>query len=174
MTSANVIVGAVLAVPAMILAWLCAGPHSPRLAAAVVAMVVGVALIPLASAGATPSPQKLAKIADALELPGHTVRDRAVGNGRCRPTCSELRRTAVAEGSSFTKVGAEVFAVLSRRGFTMRTYPHTADEPLRIDAISKKLWVSIELRRTTLVRTTISAVFLAQGPAPEHEIGEDL
>ncbi|MEY2470059.1 MAG: hypothetical protein QOF21_2757 [Actinomycetota bacterium] len=174
MKSANLIVGASLAVPAMVVAWLCAGPHRPRLLAAAVAMVAGVALIPLASHGATPSPARLAEIADAIGLPGSTVRDSSVGNGRCRPSCTELRRVAVAEGSSFVKVGAQVFAALQTRGFTVKVYPHAVGAPQRIDATSKKLWVSIELRQTTLVKTTIAEVFLAQGPAPDHSVGDDV
>ena len=174
MTSANLIVGALLGVPAMVLAWLLTGPHRARTAATVVVMIVSVALIPIASHGATPSPQKLAEMADALGLPGRTVRDSSLGNGRCRPACSELRRVAVADGSSFTKVGAEVLATLQTRGFTTRSYPHAPGDPFRIDATSKRLWISIELRRTTSLRTTIAEVFLAQGPAPHHEVGEDL
>jgi len=168
------LVGALLAIPAGLGVWLAAGPHRFRTAASAIAMVLGVALIPLASAGATPSTGRLAELADSIGLPGTTIRDRAIGNGRCRPACSELRRTAVVDGISIVKVRAQVVGALKSAGYEVRVYSHAPNAPQRIDAGGKKVLVSLELRRTTEARTTIAAVFLAQGPAPDHEVGPDL
>jgi hypothetical protein len=164
-------IGATVAIPATIIAWALAGPHRFRTWIAAVVMVVGVVLTPLASSGATPSPARLATIADDLELPGATVRDVRLGSGRCRPACSELRRTAVVRDISYAKVRAQITGILRASGFEVRIYAHRVGQPLRIDAKKRRLLASFELRQVSASETRIASVFIAKGPAPDHEVG---
>lgn len=164
-------VQAVVALPAMVTAWLVAGPHRHRTWLTAGVMLAGVVLQPVAVAGVTPSPNRLAAIVDGFELPGETVRDVKIGNGRCRPACSELRRTAVATGMSFTKARAGVEGLLRAHGFTVRFYGYGPGDPLRIDAENDALRAQFELRAVTLDETRIAQVWLAKGPAPAHEVG---
>ncbi len=164
-------VGATVAVPATIVAWALAGPHRFRTWVAAAVMIVAVALTPLASSGATPSPARLAVIANDLGLPGTTVRDVRIGSGRCRPACSELRRTAVVRDISYAKVRAQITGILRASGFEVRVYAHKVGQPLRIDAKKPRLLASFEVRQVTTSETRVASVFIAKGPPPDHEVG---
>jgi hypothetical protein len=161
----------VTGVPAAGAAWLLVGPHRRREWVTAGVFVVSLFLLPVGSAGATPSPERLQRIVNAIELPGVTQRDVRVGNGRCRPTCSELRRTAVAKGVSFDKVKAQIEGILRYRGFTVREYGYDTGEPLRIDATSDDYYASFELRNVTPGETRIAHVWIARGPKSEHKVG---
>ncbi len=165
-------VGATLAVPAALLAWVLAGPHARRTALTAATMVLGVALVPLVSAGATPSPARLSAMVDDLGLPGETVREVHVGSGRCRPECSEIRRTSVAKGIAFAKVRAQLAGILRASGFDVRVYSHDIGEPVRIDAAKPKLRAQFALVwNPASFETRISSVVIARGPASDHEVG---
>lgn len=164
-------VGVLVAVPAMLAAWFLMGNHQHRLVAAAVAMLAGLATIPIATSGATPSTGRLAEMADYLALPGKRIREVRIGNGRCRPACSELRRVSVVDGLSFVKVVSQHRIALASRGYAVREYAHDVDEPTRIDAMKGKLTVSLELRQLNDVRTRIAAVFIVAGPTPDTSVG---
>lgn len=164
-------VQAVVALPAMVVAWLLAGAHPHRTWLAVGAMVVGLATQPVAAAGVVPSAARLAQTVDAIGLPGEITRDVRVGNGRCRPSCSELRRTAVAKGIAYAKARAQVEGILRARGFKVTLYGHRPGEPERIDALSDDLLAQFELRQIALDQTRIAAVWIARGPAADSEVG---
>ena len=164
-------VEAVLAVPAMIVAWVLAGPHPRRTWITAAVMMVGVLLQPLAAAGATPSLPRLAQIVDDVGLPGTTIRDVRVGNGRCRPACSELRRTSVARGIAYAKARGQVDSALRAQGYEIKAYGHRAGQPERIDARKGKVFVQIELRHTQLDETRIAQVWITLGPRPDTQIG---
>jgi hypothetical protein len=164
-------VQAVVALPAMVVAWLLAGPHRARTWVTAAAMIVGLALQPVATSGATPSPTRLAQIVDALGLPGTTVREVRIGNGRCRPACSELRRTTVARGMSYASARAEVEGLMRARGFAVKMYGHHAGQPERIDANSDTLRAQFELRESSLAVTRIAQVWIAVGPTPSNTVG---
>jgi hypothetical protein len=167
----RVAVGLVLAAPAAIVAWLLVGAHPRRTLITAVAMLVGLLVIPLASAGATPSPARLRQIADAIGVPGKVVHEVQIGNGRCRPACSELRRTSVASGSSYVKYRAQIEGALTARGFEIKRYARRAGEPDRIDAVSERLLVSVDMRMLDLSRTRIAQIYIARGPKPDHSVG---
>jgi len=164
-------VQAVLALPVIVVAWFAAGSHRWRTAITVGAMVVGLGLQPVATAGITPSTRKLASIVDGLSLPGKTVRNVTVGNSRCRPACSELRRITIAKGLSYASARAEVEGNLRARGFTVRMYPHRAGEPERIDAENRVLQAQFELRYLAPAETRIASVWLVKGPTPDTSVG---
>jgi hypothetical protein len=164
-------IGLLVAVPAMVAAWSLAGNHERRLVITAVAMVAGLVTIPIASSGATPSTGRLVEFANHLSLPGTVVREVRIGSGRCRPACSELRRTSVMDGISFVKVVSQHRIALASRGFTVKEYAHAVGEPTRIDGVRGKIAVSLELRRIDEVRTRIASVFLAEGPTPDTSVG---
>ncbi|MBA2607815.1 MAG: hypothetical protein H0U92_02645 [Actinobacteria bacterium] len=163
--------GSLLAIPALTIAWVLAGNHRHRMAITVAAMAVSLVAIPFASAGATPSTGHLASIADDIGLPGKTQREIRIGDGRCRPACSELRRTSVIDGISFVKAVAQARIILLSRGYAVREYGHRVGAPTRIDASRRKVLVSLELQSITPTRTRIAAIFLAQGPTPDTSVG---
>ena len=165
------VLGGLLAVPAAALSWWAVGPGSQRALWPVAVAVLALILIPAAASGITASPARLAQIADDADLPGRVVSERSFGNGRCEPSCSELRRTLVLDGVSFTKARAQVVNILKARGYTVKLYSTRPDRPQRVDAGTEAVLVSIEMRRTSLVKTTIEAHFFAQGPASSREIG---
>lgn len=164
-------VQAALALPAMIVAWLLVGPHQWRTGLTVAAMTLGLVLQPLATSGATPSPARLAQTVDSLGLPGDNPRDVYIGNARCRPACSELRRTTVARGISYAKARARVEGLMRVHGFKVRMYGHRAGAPERIDAESDDLLVQFELRQVALGETRVASVWLPRGPTPDTEVG---
>lgn len=162
---------AVVAVPAMIVAWLLAGPHPQRTWIAAGVMVAALFVQPLAASGATPSPTRLARIVNALGLPGKTTHEVRIGNGRCRPACSELRRVSIVRGESYASARSDFEGNLRARGFDVRLYGHHAGEPERIDASNDKYLVQLELRVVSLGVTRVSQVWVARGPAPAHSVG---
>ena len=164
-TSPHLIVGGLLAVPAMVAAWVLAGPNAPRLVAAVVAMAAGVALMPFASHGATPSPHRLSEITDAIGLPGKTATEKLSGNGRCRPLCSTVERDMYADGMSFAKVRAQTIGILKARGFRV-----TGDRV----ATSPKMDILFQLTSVTLTRTKLHLSVVANGPTPTASVGDDI
>lgn len=170
-TSPILPLGSLLAIPAMTLAWVLVGNHPRRTTIAAAAMIAGLVAIPVASTGATPSTGRLASIANDIDLPGTIERDVRIGDGRCRPVCSELRRTSVVGGIAFVKARTQVRAALVGHGYSVRVYAHAAGAPQRIDAAKGKILVSLELRLLSDGRTRIAAVFLAQGPAPDTSVG---
>lgn len=161
----------VLAVPAMVVAWLAAGPHRQRTWIVVAAMVVALVLQSVASSGITPSPARAAQLVDDLGLPGELIRETKVGNGRCRPSCSELRRVSVAKNISYAKARANVEGLLRAHGFTVKMYAHAPGAPERIDAANDDFLVQFELRQVAPGETRISAVWLARGPRSDFEVG---
>jgi hypothetical protein len=161
----------VVGLPAALVAWLLTGPHPRREWMTAGVVVVSLALLPLAAAGATPSPERLQRVVNALELPGETTRDVRIGNGRCRPSCSELRRTAIARGTAFDKVRSQLEGILRYRGFEVREYAYNPGEPLRIDAQTDDYFASFELRQNTPGVTRIAQVWIARGPKSENKIG---
>lgn len=169
--SANLVVGSTLALPALLVAWALAGPHRHRTLLTAVAVVAAVALVPLASAGATPSTARLAALVDDIGLPGRVQRETRIGNGRCRIACSEIRRVAVVERLAFAKVHGKVYFALRSRGFEVKLYDYAVGAPARIDAKYKKILVSVELRAVGENRTRVATVVLADGPAPSHSVG---
>lgn len=170
-TSPVLPLGSLLALPATTVAWVLVGNHDRRTTIAAAAMIVGLLAMPVASAGATPSTGRLASIANNLDLPGTVERDVRLGDGRCRPVCSELRRTSVVDGIAFAKARTQVRAALVGHGYSVRVYAHAVGAPQRIDAAKGKVLVSLELRLLNDGRTRIAAVFLAQGPAPNTSVG---
>lgn len=161
----------VLAVPAMVGTWLAAGPHRHRTWIVVGAMVAALALQPVTASGITPSPSRVAQIVDALGLPGRTVRESSVGNARCRPACSELRRVSSVTGISYAKARANVEGLLRAHGFKVHVYPHSAGAPERIDAQNDEFLVQFELRSVSQTTTRIASVWLARGPRSDFEVG---
>ncbi|HVT76484.1 MAG TPA: hypothetical protein VHD87_05600 [Acidimicrobiales bacterium] len=168
---ARLALGLCVPVPAAIAAWLLAGAHAWRTAVTAVAMVVGIAFMPLASHGATPSPARLSALADHLGLPGVKVHEVRIGNGRCRPSCSEVRRVSTAKGSSFVKTAAELQAALRVRGFTVKLFAHAVGAPTVISAESSRITAEFELRPVDLDVTRIAGTFIAKGPTPAHSVG---
>lgn len=164
-------VEAVLALPAMLVVWVLAGPHPQRTWLTTACMVAGLLLQPLAAAGATPSVARLAQIVDSVGLPGEHVRDVRVGNGRCRPACSELRRTSVARGIAYAKARGQVDGALRANGYELKVYGRRAGEPERMDARKGKIFVQIELRQTKLDETRIAQVWITRGPRPSNQVG---
>lgn len=164
-------VQAVIALPALLVAWFLCGPHPRRSWIAAAVMLVGLIVQPLATAGVTPSPDRLAQIIDALDLPGETVRDIKVGNSRCRPACSELRRTGVVKGIAFIKAKGQIDSIMRAHGFTVKEYGHRVGEPTRIDVSNDDLLGQFELRFVALGETRIAQVWIARGPASDVEIG---
>ena len=165
MVRSHLLVGLVVVVPTMVIAWLAVGPSRWRTASVVVAMVVGLALMPLASHGATPSPARLQQVADAIGLPGKTVRDRTAGTGRCRPICSELHRRSVVDGVSFVKARAQVIGILKARQFAV------TESPTKARATRGRLAIQVTLTQTSLDRTTVNLDVFALGPTPAHSVG---
>jgi hypothetical protein len=165
------IVGSLLAIPAALLAWALASAERHRTWITGAAMLAAVACIPLAITGATPSTARLAEIADGIGLPGRVVRDHRLGNGRCRPACSEIRRVAFVDDDSLAAVEFGVTSAFRRRGYELTIYPHASGVPARIDAKRGRTLVSVEIASITLARTRIATVFIAQGPAPHHSVG---
>lgn len=164
-------VQAVLAVPAMLVAWLLIGPHRRRTWITAGVMVAGLLLQGVAASGATPSPARLSRMIDSFGLPGETVRDVHVGNGRCRPACSEVRRVSIARNIAYAKARARIEGLMRAHGFTVTMYGHHAGEPERIDAEKDKLRVQFELRVAKLGETHIAHVWIADGPTPDNEVG---
>jgi hypothetical protein len=167
----RVLLGLCVPVPAAIVAWGLAGPHRFRTWVTAAAMVVGVACMPIAGAGATPSPARLSHTVDRLGLPGTNVHEVRIGNGRCRPACSEVRRVWKATGSSFVKFSAQVEGALRSREFTVRTFSHRIGAPSIITAENDDLIASFELRAVSLNETRIAGTFIAKGPTPTHSVG---
>lgn len=165
------VLAALLAAPAAALSWWAVGPGPQRSLWPTAVTVLALLTIPTASSGITPSPGRLSQIADSADLPGRVVSETRFGNGRCAPSCSEIRRTFVVDGVSFTKARAQTVGILKRRGYTVKLYSTRPDRPQRIDAGTADVLVSIEMRRTSLVKTTVEAHFFAQGPESSREIG---
>lgn len=166
------IVGGLLGGGAALLSWLLIGPGEQRTLWAVAFLVIGLALVPVASSGATPSVGRLSHMADDLGLPGRVVReDGRKGNGRCRPACSELHRVVVSETSSFTKVRTQVSNALKQHGYLVHVYGTSPTEPQRMTATSKKAKIEVVMLRTSTVRTTIELFLFAQGPEGSSQIG---
>ena len=164
-------VEAVVAVPAMIAAWVLVGPHRQRTWITAGVMVVAVIVQPLAASGATPSPTRLARIVDHLGFPGETRHEVRIGNGRCRPACSELRRVTVVRNQSYVSARADFEGNLRARGFEIRQYGHHAGEAERIDAQNDDYMVQLELRIIGVGVTRVSQVWVARGPTPRHSVG---
>lgn len=164
-------VQAVVALPALLAAWFFAGPHRLRTVVTVGVVVAGLALQPVATSGTTPSPQRLGDIVDGFGLPGETVRDVHVGNGRCRPACSELRRVSMARGLAYAKARAQVEGLMRARGFEVLMFGHHPGEPERIDARNDHLRAQFELRVVELGVTRISQVWITLGPRPDRQVG---
>lgn len=169
--SSNLLVGLVLGVPALAATWLLAGPHRHRTLMSAAAVVVAVALVPIASAGATPSTARLSSIVDAIELPGRVQREVRIGNGRCSNACSEIRRVAVVDRLAFAKVYGQVYFALRTHGFKVKLYKYDVGAPARIDAQYKNILLSVELRSIPTNRTRIATVALADGPTPSTSVG---
>jgi hypothetical protein len=134
-------------------------------------MVLGVAAIPAAAAGATPSTGRLMSIANDLGFPGRIEHQTVIGNGRCRPACSELRRDAFVEDSSFASVRGLTLGVLREHRYTFEEYPEQVGGPVRIDASKGKVMISLEITFVSLARTRVAEIFIAKGPAPHHSVG---
>lgn len=164
-------IGLCVIVPAMLATWLLADPLRWRTVVTAAVMVVGCLLIPVASAGATPSTSRLAQIADGFHIPGKLVNEVRIGTGRCRPACSEIRRVAMVRGSSFAKVRSYVGTVMRAQGFEVREYGFARGAPARIDAVKAHLAVAFELRAADLDVTRIAETVVALGPAPAHSVG---
>ena len=164
-------VGVLTAVPPLVIAWLVAGPHAPRMLAAAAAMTLGIAAIPIASSGATPSAARLEQIADGLNLPGRIERNRTLGNGRCRDACSEVRRVTLVEDIAFAKFVGQLHGVLYAKHYTVKEYAHHQGEPLRIDASKGKVLAQFEIRFIDLGKTRVASIFIADGPEPTHRVG---
>jgi hypothetical protein len=167
----RVVLGLCVPIPAAIVAWLLAGADRLRTVVTAVVMVVGVALMPLAASGATPSPARLSAMIDNLRLPGTTQHEVRIGNGRCRPACSEVRRVSTANGSAFAKVSAQVQGALRVRKFTVRLFSHRVGAPTVITAENDKMIANFELRMESLGKTRIAGTFIAKGPTPAHSVG---
>jgi hypothetical protein len=165
------LLGLCIPVPAAIAAWFLAGSHSLRTAITAVVMIVGVAVMPLAASGATPSPARLSAMVDGLGLPGVKVHEMRIGNGRCRPACSEVRRVSTARGIAFAKVAAQLQGALRVRKFTVRLFPHRPGAPTRITAENDDMTAEFELRVVELGETRIAGTFVAKGPPPAHSVG---
>lgn len=163
--------GAVVIVPAMVASWVLAGPIRERNAVVTAVLVVGIVGLPFAVMGATPSTAQLVKITNSMRFPGEVQRDIRVGSGRCRPACSELRRTLLVSGVGFAKARSGVMTSLRYRNFTIKEYGRVAGAPLRIDAQRNKIKISIELREVDLDNTRIALIVLVDGPAPDYEVG---
>ena len=134
-------------------------------------MVLALALQPLATSGATPSTARLQQIIDDIGLPGETIGEVRVGNGRCRPSCTELRRTSVVKGMSYAKVRGQIDGLMRAHGFELKVYGHHPGQPERIDASSDRFLVQLELRDIGLAETRVAQVWIARGPAPEGRVG---
>ncbi len=169
--SPTLIVGSLLALPAALLAWGLAATERHRTWITALAMMVAVALLPLATHGATPSTGRLAEIADGLQLPGVVARDHRLGNGRCRNACSEIRRVAFVDEEPEAAVEFRITSTLKKRGYQVTLYPHAPLTPQRIDAKRGKILVSIEIRIISVTRTRIAEIFLTEGPAPDTSVG---
>ncbi len=169
--SSNFFVGVLLAGPALAVAWTLSGPHRQRTLLSGAAVAVAIALVPVASAGATPSTARLSSMVDTIGLPGRVQRETRIGNGRCRSACSEIRRVAVVERLAFAKVYGQVYFALKSRGFEVKLYEYAVGAPARIDAKYKNILVSLELRSLTSNRIRIATVALADGPTPSHSVG---
>ena len=164
-------VQAVVAIPAMVVVWLLAGPHLWRTRLVALAMVAGLATQPFATSGITASPQRLAQTVDHIGLPGDVVRQVFVGNGRCAPACSELRRTVRVKGVAYAKARAQVEGIMRARGFKVTLYGHRAGQPERIDAVSDDLLAQFELRSVAPDETRVASVWIVRGPTPKNEVG---
>jgi hypothetical protein len=165
------VVGVFVCVPATLLAWSLAGPVPSRTSVTAALLVASVVALPFALSGATPSVGRLAQIADGLEFPGKVAHEVRLGTGRCRPACSEIRRTIIARGSSLSKFQALTVAALRSRGYALREYPYGPGQPIRVDAKHGKVLVSLDIRPVDLDTTRIAATFIADGPAPAHSVG---
>lgn len=163
--------GVVVIIPAIVAAWILAGPIRERTAVVTAVLVVGVVGLPFAVMGATPSTAQLVKITNSMRFPGDVQRDVRVGSGRCRPACSELRRTLLVSGVGFAKARSGVMTSLRYRKFEIKEYGRVAGAPLRIDAQRNKIKISIELREVDLDNTRIALIVLVDGPAPDYEVG---
>jgi hypothetical protein len=161
----------VVAIPAVLIAWAVTGAVASRAAVAALAAVVGLAVTPLATSGITPSTARLSALADHIGMPGRTVREVRIGDGRCRTACSEIRRISVVEGMSFTKAYGLTLGALKARGYDTKRYAFAPNAPARIDASRGKILVSLELRNQGQGRTRVAAVFLAKGPRPDTSVG---
>ncbi|MDP1794238.1 MAG: hypothetical protein Q8K63_08895 [Acidimicrobiales bacterium] len=164
-------VGIATALPALLAAWSVTGPHRLRTVVAAVAAVLGVVAIPIAASGATPSPARLATLADEIGLPGRVTREVRIGDGRCRSACSEIRRTAIAADISFAKAYARTHGALQSAGYETRRFAYSAGAPAIIHARKGKILVQLELRDLGPGRTRLAAVFLADGPTPDTSVG---
>jgi hypothetical protein len=167
----RVLLGVCVPVPAAIAAWALAGPHRFRTLITALVMVAGVLAMPIAGSGATPSAARLSAMIDGLRLPGEVVHEVRVGNGRCRPACSEVRRTATVRGIAFAKAKARLQVALRLHDFTVREYGHTPGAPTRIDAESDDMLAQFELRMVDLATTRIAIVVIAKGPASDYKVG---
>jgi hypothetical protein len=163
--------GALVCIPATVLAWVLAGPLPNRTSLTAALLVVSALSLPVAIAGATPSVGRLTEIADGLEFPGRVAHEVTIGSGRCRPSCSEIRRTIIARGSSLSKFQALAIGALRARHYVVREYPYGPGQPIRVDAKHDKVLVSLEIRSVDLDTTRIAVTFIADGPAPAHSVG---
>lgn len=164
-------VGALVCVPATVLAWAFAGPVANRTSVTAALLVASALTLPIAMSGATPSVGRLAQIADGLGFPGDTVHEVKIGSGLCRPSCSEIRRTIIARGSSLSKFQALTTGALRARHYVVRDYPYGPGQPIRVDAMRDKVLISLEIRSVDLDTTRIAVTFIADGPTPAHSVG---
>ncbi|MEY2419281.1 MAG: hypothetical protein QOG90_1961 [Actinomycetota bacterium] len=167
----RLVLGLCVPVPAAIAAWLLAGADRLRTVVTAAVMIVGVLFMPVGAAGATPSPARLSAMVDDLGLPGATLHEVRIGNGRCRPSCSEVRRVSTAKASSFVKVSAQLQGALRVRDFTVRLFSHRVGAPTVITAENDKMTANFELRVVSLAETRIAGTFIAKGPTPAHSVG---
>ncbi len=161
----------VIAVPAVLLAWIATGPAPARSGLAAAAAVIGVAVMPLASSGITPSTARLSATTDRIGMPGRTIREVRIGDGRCRTACSELRRTTIVTGMSFRKAYGLTLGALKARGYVTKAYAFGVNAPARIDATRGKVLVSLELRDEGGGKTRVACVVLVKGPRPDTSVG---
>jgi hypothetical protein len=164
-------VGTLVSVPATVVAWVLAGPLRYRTSLTAALLVASVLSLPLALTGATPSVGRLAQIIDGLGLPGKTAHEVRIGSGRCRPACSEIRRTIIARGSSLSKFQAYTIAAFKTNGYAVREYPYGPGQPIRVDAKRGKVLASLEIRPVDLDTTRIALTVIADGPTPAHSVG---
>lgn len=161
----------VTSLPALAVAWLVTGDDQRRTLVAAAAAVVGVAVIPIASAGATPSPARLSAIANAIKLPGRVTHETRLGDGRCRTACSEIRRTALVTGISFKKAYVATITALKGAGYETKEFARAPGAPAVVHAAKGKILVQLELRAGKDGSTRVASIFLADGPTPDTSVG---